>query len=159
MVPWAAGLEDLGWYKVMLEFECGMPPNGHRKMVANHQHGLRNDRCVYVHVYVYVCVRVCARACMYARARILILVLHICPLERTYMENVCERSCCWWPIRYFARSDRRKAESADPLCLTTTPLFSTNPPIPPPLPPPLSSDLSPTMLSPSLSVYLWALLL
>ena len=44
VVPWAAGLEDVGWYKVMLEFECGMPPNGHRKMVANHKDGLRDDR-------------------------------------------------------------------------------------------------------------------
>jgi len=43
VVPWAAGLEDVGWYKVMLEFECGMPPNGHRKMVANHKDGLRDD--------------------------------------------------------------------------------------------------------------------
>ena len=39
-----AGLEELGWEKVMVEFECGMPPNGHRKLVANHKDGLRDDR-------------------------------------------------------------------------------------------------------------------
>jgi hypothetical protein len=44
VVPWAAGLEILGWDKIMVEFDCGIPPNGHRKLVANHKDGLRDDR-------------------------------------------------------------------------------------------------------------------
>ena len=43
VAPWAGGLQDLGWQKVMVEFECGFPPNGHRKLVANHKDGLRGD--------------------------------------------------------------------------------------------------------------------
>ena len=43
VAPWAASLEDLGWQKVMVEFECGFPPNGHRRLVANHKDGLRGD--------------------------------------------------------------------------------------------------------------------
>ena len=93
MVPWAADLENLGWYKVMLEFECGVPPNGHRKMVANHKDGLRDDRCVCVcgcvcvdvcvcvWLYVYACA--CARAIVraYTHVRILSsLWIHPCPL-------------------------------------------------------------------------------
>jgi len=88
VVPWAADLENLGWYKVMLEFECGVPPNGHRKMVANHKDGLRDDRCVCVcgcvcvdvcvcvcvcvAVCVCVCVCACDRACIYACAHLVL---------------------------------------------------------------------------------------
>jgi len=43
VAPWAARLETLGWSKIMVEFECGFPPNGHRKLVANHKDGLRAD--------------------------------------------------------------------------------------------------------------------
>ena len=27
----------------VVEFDCGFPPNGHRRLVANHKDGLRDD--------------------------------------------------------------------------------------------------------------------
>ena len=56
--PWAASLEELGWQKVMVEFDCGFPPNGHRRLVANHKDGLRDDaEGNLVPVRVCLCVR------------------------------------------------------------------------------------------------------
>ena len=137
MVPWAADLENLGWYKVMLEFECGVPPNGHRKMVANHKDGLRDDRCVCVCgcVCVDVCVCVCGCMCMRVRVRVRSCV-HIrmcasCPRSgsiHVLSACTCERvRVARWPNFPLRVPD---AESADPFCLLISPSHPSVSPLP-----------------------------
>jgi len=47
---------------------CGMPPNGHRKLVANHKDGLRDDRLPFPRISA--CVRAHTHAHMRVSARV-----------------------------------------------------------------------------------------